>query len=615
MENRKETNHPKVTGERIQLLRNKMEKESVDVALMTSSDSHGSEYVADYYKVTEYFSGCTSDNVILLITQGGAFLWTDGRYFLSASMELEGTGITLMKSGTPGVPSVEAFLEENLKEGQTLGYDGTIIRAQKGSEYRRIAAEKNARLRGDFDPAQGIWEDRPKRPANRIFFLSEEYCGESFEQKLLRVREKLAGNSSACVISKLDDIMWLFNMRGSDIAYNPVALSYCIITEKNVKLFLQNKAVKATENFAKSAEEKLKNVEILDYDSFFEELNNLEAEGMVYVDPSYCSDRMIEVLSKTGTRLYPGICPVTLLKAVKNRTELENLRECYRRDSVVLTRFLYWVQKNAGTGEMTEITLAEKLDYMRSTIPDYLSLSFETISAYGENAAIVHYEPKEESCAKISPKGFYLVDSGGQYQSGTTDVTRTIALGELTEEMRRDFTYVAMANLRLMNAKFKFGCTGANLDMYARSILWEKGIDFNHGTGHGIGFCLNVHEGPQNISWRMRPQAPAAIFEPGMITSDEPGIYRDGEYGIRTETIVECVEDEENEFGRFLRLKPLTFVPIDLNALDYSLMDASDIEKLNAYHKEVYEKISPDLQDPEELAWLKNATKTVSFDN
>ena len=612
MENKKDTNRSFVIKKRIDLLRDKMKKESVDVAIMTSSDSHGSEYVADYYKVTEYFSGCTSDNVVLLITQGGAFLWTDGRYFLSASLELEGTGITLMKTGNPGVPAVEAFLDETLQEGMTLGYDGTVLRAERGSEYRQIAAEKNVSLRGDFDPAAGIWENRPKRPGNRIFFLPEKYSGESFEEKLLRVRKTLVGSISACVISKLDDIMWLFNLRGSDIAYNPVALSYCIVLKDSVKLFLQKEAIAASEEFAGKSGENLKSVEILDYDSFFEELNQLEADSMVYVDPAYCSDRMIEILSKKGIRLIPGTGPVTVLKAVKNETELRNLRECYRRDSVELTRFLYWVWANAGKEEMTEITLARKLDYMRSTIPDFLDLSFETISAYGKNAAVVHYEPKEESCAKISPRGLYLVDSGGQYLSGTTDVTRTIALGEITKDMRRDFTYVAMANLRLMNARFKFGCTGANLDMYARSILWEKGIDFNHGTGHGIGYCLNVHEGPQNISWRIRPQSPGVIFEPGMITSDEPGIYRDGEYGIRTETIVECVEDECNEFGRFLRLRPLTFVPIDLNALDLSLMDASDIRKLNEYHKEVYEKISPDIKDPEELKWLKNATREIS---
>jgi len=595
---------------RLSELRKKMETEKLDMVLISSSDCHGSEYVADYFKVSEFFSGCTSDNVMLLVLKESAYLWTDARYFLSAAKELEGTGIELMKSGEKDVPTLYRFLDEHLNEGMILGYDGTTISCERGDMLRRIAYEKGAGINASVDPADGIWKDRPSFPNGKITVQSEEETGKSVKEKLSDVRLAMVRRGiTATVLSKTDDIMWLFNIRGEDIPYNPVALSYCIIGLQDAWLYIRK------QDESQIADEYFK---VLSYSSFTEDLGKFSAEDKVWIDPKYVSDRIMNILLEKGATPYPAPYPTGILKALKNETELKRIRECYVRDSVALCRFLYEVQSRVGKEEMTEISLAKKLDYMRSTIEDFTDLSFPTISAYGANAAVVHYEPKEDSNAEVKQEGFYLVDSGGQYKSGTTDVTRTIVLGDITDEMKRDFTLVAVANIRLLYAKFLYGCTGANLDVYARSILWENGVDFKHGTGHGIGYRLNVHEGPQNIAWKIISPVTGTIsggnaktvFEPGMITSDEPGIYRDGKYGIRTETIMECTEEESNEYGRFLSFRPLTYVPIDLKAIDPSLMDDSDKRKLNDYHKKVYEKISPYLSG-EELEWLKESTKEI----
>ena len=600
-------------AERIENLRAVMKEEGVDVCLIASTDFHSSEYVADYFKVTEFFSGCTSDNVVLVVSEKEAKLWTDGRYFISAAKELEGSGIELMKSGEPGVLTVPAYLNNILEQGMCLGYDGRTIRADKANAYHKTAMRKGCMVAGDFDAAEEIWEERPKLPAAKIRILPEKISGEEYQSKRKRVMEELLTfGAQGTVISKLDDIMWLFNIRGNDIAYNPVALSYAILLKEKTVIFLQEEEL--TEDA--SAYFKEINVEVRPYDSFYDELAKLEFDKNLFVDSVYTSDRTLEILSKRKIRMIADISPVTRLKAVKNETELNNLRACYLKDSAALCRFLYNISKRESFAGVTEYDLAMELNDMRSTIPGFSNPSFETISAFGPNAAIVHYEPKKETAAEVKKEGFLLLDSGGQYEDGTTDVTRTVRLGEITQQMKEDFTIVAIANLRLLTAKFKYGCTGANLDVYARSALWEKGMDYNHGTGHGIGYILNVHEGPQNIGWRVNAgagvsQGARTVFEPGMITSNEPGIYREGEYGIRTESIVECLEGESNAFGRFLQFAPLTYVPIDVSALDLNLMDASDRERLNAYHKAVYEKISPLLTNNGEKEWLYEVTKPV----
>ena len=614
----------KFEKQRLNELRMKMKKEGISFCLIPSTDYHASEYIADYFKVTEFFSGCTSDNVTLVISENEALLWTDGRYFISAAKELEGTGIKLMKTGEPGVPCVKDYLKNHLKEGDVLGCDGRIIKALHANEFRMAAAEGGWKIRSDFDPAAEIWTGRPALPGNPVWVLGEDMAGESAESKLERIRKAMEErHAEIYIITALDEIMWTLNLRGRDIDYNPVALSFLVLYKNGGRVYLQKAAMPEKEYLSALG------LTVCDYESFYEDLSGEIFTGEDFGDRTGVmfshqdiSDCILNAVLRKNFKPIPAASPVAMMKAVKNEIEMRNIRECYLRDSVALCRFLCRLQKrmeeyaeggDGPDGKMTEISVAELLYSFRAEIPDFIGLSFETISAYADNGAIVHYAPSKEHDREIAPEGFLLIDSGGQYKSGTTDVTRTVVLGPVTEEMRRDFTLVAIANLRLLTAKFPEGCTGANLDMYVRAPLWEKGIDFKHGTGHGIGYVLNVHEGPHNISWNLRNKREYIPIKPGMIFSDEPGIYREGKYGIRTESIVECIPDECNEFGQFLRLRPLTYVPIDMRALNFSEMEEGDIKRLNAYHEEVYKKISPHLKDAEELAWLKEATKPVKL--
>ncbi len=591
---------------RLKMLKCAMREAGIHAYLMTSSDYHASEYVGDFFKVSEYFSGCTSDNVVFIVEENSAKLWTDGRYFISAGRELKGTEIELMKMGESGVPTVQEYLSSMLDADLVLGFDGRCVSATDGKAYRRIAQEKGARVDGTLDFAERLWLDRPQMPEHPITVLGDELTGESFQQKAERVRGALAKeNASYLILSKLDDIMWLFNIRGADIACNPVAISYAILGQGTADLFLENGEVTdEVRSFARA-----NRIKLHPYEEFFDYIRDYHFEGRVFVDEKASSDSLMNLLMKRA-EVVCGTNPTTVMKAVKNETELEKSRYFYIEDSVAVCRFIYWLKTRIGRETITEVSAAQKIDAIRAAIPGYLDLSFGTISAYNANAAMAHYAPEEETCSTLEEKGFLLVDSGAQYLGGTTDVTRTIALGALSDAMKRDFTLVAMANLRLLYAKFPYGCTGINLDTFARAPLWEAGIDYNHGTGHGIGYILNVHEGPQSIRFREIKGAKNWVFEKGMITSDEPGIYRENQWGIRTESIVECVEAEETEFGKFMRFEPLTYVPIDLDAIDVSLMSSEDVKKLNRYHRDVYETIAPHLEG-EELAWLKEATRPV----
>ena len=591
---------------RLEKLREKMRRENIDYFLIGSSDYHASEYVGDFFKVSEYFSGCTSDNVKLVVGQDNARLWTDGRYFISAARELEGTGIELMKSDEPGIPRVVDYLEEVLCEGKTLAFDGLTINALTGAVYRKIAEKKGAGLVTDLDPADGIWTDRPELSKHKVMLLEDSLTGESYARKLERVREVIRRNKAeGLMLCKLDDICWLFNIRGGDITCNPVALTYAFIGLDTVDLFIQEE--ERTEEFDAWAAEN--GICVRPYGSVTEFLRTYTFSGSCMFEPGAVSFSIADILRKR-TATVEKVNPTEIMKAVKNPVEIMHLKKAYLLDSVCLCRFICWFKSNIGKTEITELSAAAYLDGLRSKIPGFLDLSFPTISAYGANAAMAHYSATAENYSVVEQRGFLLVDSGGQYLGGTTDVTRTMKAGELTAEEKRDFTLVAVSNLNLMNAKFRHGVTGRFLDAYARAPLWEYGIDYNHGTGHGIGYILNVHEGPHNIRWRFLPGQKEAVFEPGMIVSDEPGVYIEGKYGIRTESIVLTVEDETNAFGRFLRFEPLTYAPIDLDAIDFSYMQPKDIERLNAYHALVWEKIAPYLEGAE-LEWLREATREV----
>ena len=634
--------------EALAMLRAAMKERGIDEYLMTSSDYHASEYVSDYFKATEFISGCTSDNVVLIVGKEDAHLWTDGRYFISAAAELAGTGITLMKMGEPEVPAVGEFLAKRLAAEKAAGravlaFDGRSVDAKSGAHYRRIAAEAGAELIGDARLVDGIWSGRPALPSHPVRVLPDELCGKRFPEKLAELREDLKkAGADHLVLSRLDDIMWLLNIRGGDVLHNPVALSYLFVTPKSCEFFVQESEI-APDAGGDAADRELAGaapdlrayaaecgIGIHPYEDVFEYLGAYEFPkgSAVLCDSSASSDAMAQLL-RAKTRVIDRKNPTELRKACKNETETANIRKYYLLDSAALCKFIYEVKQyrktgrfgaaETGAGEtdtaapadnkpLTEMAAARRLDRLRAEIPGFLDLSFSTIPAYGANAAMAHYAPQGEG-DEVGESGFLLVDSGGQYLGATTDVTRTIALGGLTEQMKRDFTLVAAGHFRLMNAVFKKGTTGAQLDLIAREPLFKHGIDYNHGTGHGIGYILNVHEGPQRIG-PARPGVESVPVEAGMVTSDEPGVYREGEYGIRTESILLAVPDKKTEFGEFLRFECLTWAPVDRGAIDPAYLSEEDRRALNEYHAKVYEKVAP-LLDEDEREWLFEATREI----
>ncbi len=595
-----------IEKQRITELQKLLKEAEIDYYIVPTADYHNSEYVSDYFKMREFLSGFTGSAGTLVVSSREAGLWTDGRYFVQAESELEGSGIVLYRMQEENVPTIKEYLEKNVAEGQTIGFDGRVVDAFFGKELEEAFDGKNVTLAYDRDIAAQLWQDRPAMPVSRVWIVPEESCGMSASDKLAKVREKMAEEGAAhLLISRLDDIMWLYNIRANDVECNPVALSYTMISRENAVLFIQPKAL--TEEVKKYLEEN--HVICEDYDRIAAYLKGCDIEGKVWcsgADISY----MLYKLVQNRAELIDRKNPTERMKAVKNPVEMEHIRECYLRDSVALTKFLFWMKENVGKVPMDELSVAAKLDGMRAEITGYLDLSFPTISAYKSNAAMAHYSATEEHFSRIEADGFYLVDSGGQYEGGTTDVTRTIALGDVTDEMKLHFTKVACAMLRLADAKFLHGCTGRNLDIIAREPLWECGLDYKHGTGHGIGYILNVHEGPHSLRWQYRPEIPETELEEGMIVSDEPGMYVQDSHGIRTENIVEVVKEEKNEYGQFMGFRHLTYVPIDLDAIDTQYMEPSDVRKLNAYHESVYAKLAPYFEGAE-LELLKKATRTL----
>ena len=590
---------------RVRILRDDMKRNGIDMMLMTATDPHASEYVNDYFKAAEYFTGCTSDNIVFIVEEESARLWTDGRYFISAAEELNDTGIALMKMDQPNVPDFAAYLRAHLTKGMTLGFDGRCVRASMSKVLRKIAEMNGAEIMSSYAPADTLWVGRPKLPNYVLWILKEELCGASFQEKLQKVRVRMDElNAKYHVISRLDDIMWLLNVRGGDVPCNPVALSYILIGPETVDLFIRKEELSSeSEQYFRA-----QRIKVHDYDEMFPYIRDYHFEGPVLLDGNESCDAIVSLLSEKTT-VIDKENPTMRIKAVKNPVEIEQIRRVYKEDSVAVCRFICSMKKKAGREPVTEFTAACEMDGLRRKIPGFLDLSFPTISAWGPNAAMAHYSMTEESCSEVRPEGFLLVDSGGQYMGGTTDVTRTIAMGPLTPEMKRDFTLVAMANLRLLDTKFPEGTPGVQLDMIARECLYRYGLNYNHGTGHGIGYILNVHEGPHSISRSVKGGGTVSI-EPGMIMSDEPGLYKEERYGIRTESILLCIQDEKTEFGQFLRFVPLTFVPIDLDAIEPSFMEPSDRERLNRYHSLVRAVISPFLEG-EELDWLNEATREI----
>ena len=602
-----------VIKERIKRLREEMAKNGIDYYMMPTSDFHNSEYSADFFKVREYFCGFDGSNGTLLIGRDDAKMWTDGRYFIQAENQMKGTGVELMKMLEVGVPTISEYLLSTMEKGQVLGFDGRVISTSIGEDLEKKLGTKEVTLKIDKDLAETVWTDRPLLPCHDMYVLSDGLCGKSFKDKLSEVRKKMEEyGTKAHLLSKLDDIMWLTNLRGNDVECNPVALSYAVITMDSFTLFVQEKEI--TEDVRTYCNKV--GITLKDYGDVLQYVKEMKAEGNILFDKRNTNFLTFKVLldkvKKEDLRLINAKDPTEDLKAAKNDVELKNIREVYLRDSAKLTEFIYWVKNTVGKEPVTEYTAAMKLDSMRAELPGFIELSFPTISAYNANAAMAHYEATKDNAAEVKKQGLLLVDSGGTYMGGTTDVTRTIVVGDLSDEIKKHYTLTVCGMLRLANASFLEGCTGKNVDILARGPLWNAGIDYKHGTGHGIGYILNVHEGPQNIRWRFTPGQNEAPLVPGMIVSDEPGVYIEGSHGIRIENILEVVGGTENEYGKFLHFAHLTYAPIDLEAIDTKYMDSSDIRALNDYHRMVFEKVSPLIKDEAVLSWLKEATREIN---
>ena len=606
-----------IHADRIEKLRAAMQKSGIDAYMIPTADYHNSEYAADHFHTREYFSGFTGSAGTLVVRREEACLWTDGRYFIQAAGELEGSGITLMKTGEPGVPSLEEYLDRTMEEGSVLGFDGRCVPCREGKALEKMMRRRKGSLSTAADLADGIWTDRPALPSHPVMILEDDYTGEDIESKLGRLREVMRREGAESYIdSKLDNIMWLLNIRGEDVTCNPVALTHVLLDHRNVYLFIQDTEV--TGELCSYAA--LHRISILPYDDFEDFLAIYDHRGNMMCDRD-CISYSVYLAAAGGLAKGSENCefiakksPVGHFKSVKNDVEIANIRECYKRDSAVMCRFIKWLTERVVDTQaepVTESAAAARLDHMRSEIDDFMDLSFSTISAYGPNAAMMHYEAVPGvSDAELKPEGMYLVDSGGQYLTGTTDVTRTIALGPVTAEMKKHYTLTAVSNLQLMGAVFMDGCTGANLDILAREPMWREGLDYKCGTGHGIGYYLGVHESPPSIRWKVFPGRLDEPFETGMIVSDEPGVYLEGKYGIRIETILEVVDREENESGRFLCFEPLTLVPFDTNLIDPDYLTPYTRKLLNEYHERVRAEIMP-LLGAEDQKWLISQTEPI----
>ena len=590
-----------VTG-KISILRKMMSDNRIDAYIIVTDDYHSSEYVGDYFKEREYMSGFTGSAGTLLVTDDFAGLWTDGRYFLQAGEELAGTGIELMKSGEPDCPPIENFLYDNLEEKSVVGSDGRTVNCNFFGRLKNRLDSKNITYVTDKDLVDAIWKDRPEMSARKVWKLDYKYTGMSRKDKLNRLFGILEKNGAdAIVLTALDEIAWLLNLRGDDIEYCPVFLSFMYVSQKSSVLYV-NRSILSEDIIKELAED---GITIKDYETVYDNLAGISSEKIM-IDPSSANCFIKENIAKNNYVL-EAESPVELLKAMKNPIETENIENAHIKDGVAVTKFVHWLIENVKKGNVTEMSAAEKLDEFRKEGEGYIGQSFAPIVAYKEHGAIVHYEATKKTDVTMQPSGLCLIDTGGHYLQGTTDITRTVPLGELTEEEKRAYTLVLMGHLRLAATIFKYGVTGSGLDIIARAPLWEYGMDFRHGTGHGVGYLLNVHEGPQRISSRNND----VVLDEGMVVSDEPGYYKTGKFGIRHENLLLVKTDlPETEYGRMCYFKNLTYVPFDKEALLPELMTSRDIRLFNRYQKNVYDRISPYLCE-DDKKWLEIYTKPI----
>lgn len=593
--------------ERLAALRALMSEKGVDAYLIPTNDFHASEYVGEHFKCRKFMTGFTGSAGTAVVMQDMAGLWTDGRYFIQAEQQLEGSTVTLFKMAEPGVPTVHEFLEKNLKEGQCLGFDGRTVSAAEAGELAEKLGKNGVRLSVNDDLVGEIWQDRPALSCEPVMELDVKWCGKSRAQKIGETRESMKSEGAdVFMLTSLDDIAWLLNIRGGDVACNPVVLSYLAMTQEEILLFANEKAFPESVKDALAAD----GVKILPYDDIYAWASQIADGNCVLLCRKKVNSRLVESIPE-GAKILDRENPTFLAKAVKTMTEVENERVAHIRDGVAVTKFIYWLKKNVGKIPMTELSAADYLNALRAKQEHFMGNSFEPIISYGPHAAMNHYSATPETDVPIEAEGFLLADTGGQYLEGTTDITRTIVMGPTTDEQKKFFTAVLRGTLNLAAAKFRYGCRGFNLDYLARGPLWELGEDFNHGTGHGVGYFLNVHEGPVGFRWKVVPERDdSAVFEEGMICSDEPGYYVEGGYGIRHENLLVCRKAEKTSFGQFMCFEHLTMAPFDLDAVVPEQMSDRERALLNQYHAEVYEKISPYLEE-DERAWLKDATRAI----
>ena len=590
--------------ERIAALREAMKQHKIDAYIIPTSDPHMSEYPADCWKYREWISGFTGSAGTVIITADKAGLWTDSRYFLQASTQLEGTGIELFKMMLPETPTIPEFLTHELKEGQTVGLNGETYSLADARSLEKALAEKEIKLNTNASLIDPIWKERPAIPEAPMFEMPIELSGKSTEDKLIDINKMLHKAGADCtILSALDEVAWTFNIRGTDVAYNPVVISYAFVSEKESVLFVNPKKIPAeiAEHLKKEG------VTLADYGMLATFLSRLPEQTRVFIDSKRTNVAIYNALPKSSI-LIEGTSPANHLKSIKNETEIKGFRNAVLKDGIAMTKFYFWLEKMLKAGEkVTELSAAAKLTALRSEQPQYVMDSFASISSYGPHGAVVHYSPTPETDTELKTDSLYLLDSGAQYLDGTTDITRTIALcDEPSEQMKKDFTRALKGTIGIAKCKFPAGIRGCLIDAFARKALWDAGINYLHGTCHGIGHCLNVHEGPQSIRMEENP----VILEPGMVMSDEPAMYRPGEYGIRTENMIRIREDSETEFGKFLGFETLTLCYIDTKLVIPSMLSVREHAWLNKYHQMVYDLVSPHLTE-EEKAWLKEKTAEI----
>lgn len=593
--------------EKISELRALMKEKGIDVYIVPSSDNHQSEYVGEHFKARAFLTGFSGSAGTAVLTDDEAGLWTDGRYFIQAERELEGSGIQLFKSGNTGVPTVYEYVKDVMPEGGKLGFDGRLIAMRDGQEYEKMLAPKKAGIEYGYDFVDTVWKDRPRMAAEPVFLLEEKYCGGSAAAKLKRVRAAMQeAGAGHHVMTTLDDIAWLLNIRGRDVLYSPLVLCYAIVSLDNVKLFIDDSRLDA------QVKKKLVDdgVVFRPYNEIYQTIKTFGAQDVVLIDPDRINYALYKNIPESVKKI-EAPNPTILFKAVKNPVELANIEQAHIKDGVACTRLMRWLKTRVGKERITEIGVAKKLEELRAEQEGYLWPSFAPICAVKEHAAMMHYSATTETDAELAEGYLFLADTGGNYLEGSTDITRTIAIGEVGRELKKHFTAVARGMINLARAKFLYGCKGYNLDVLARQPIWELQLDYKCGTGHGVGYLLNIHEGPSGFRWYSTPgKNEAHVLEAGMVITDEPGIYIEGSHGIRLENELIICRGEENEFGQFMHMEPVTFVPIDLDAIEPEEMSGAEKRYLNAYHEQVYQKLAPHLSD-EERDWLKMYTRSI----